>query len=114
MTIIKKGLLLNILITFLLLGQSLKTRHISIAEGLSTASANIVHQDKYGILWVGTEDGLNRYDGYKFKVYKNVPGNDQSLSQNFVAAMFIDQTGLVWIGTNGTGLDMFDPRKLET
>ena len=56
--------------------------NITVADGLSSSSFNpfeTIFQDKYGFLWFGTTDGLNRYDGYEFKVYKNIPGDSTSL-----------------------------------
>jgi DNA-binding NtrC family response regulator/ligand-binding sensor domain-containing protein len=64
-------------------------------------------------MWFGTEDGLNKYDGYKFTVYKSVPDDSTSLSHNFVYSIYEspDETGTLWIGTFGGGLNKFDRNK---
>jgi PAS domain S-box-containing protein len=64
-------------------------------------------QDSKGFLWFGTYDGLNRYDGYHFKVYKNDPDNPYSLSKNNIECIFEDHLGMLWIGTED-GLNYFD------
>lgn len=77
----------------------LKTEQVSIAAGLSHVSVKCIHQDKYGFLWFGTEDGLNRYDGYGFKIYKSVPGNPKSLIDNNIWDIEEDEAGNLWIAT---------------
>ncbi|HKZ37376.1 MAG TPA: two-component regulator propeller domain-containing protein [Chryseolinea sp.] len=91
----------------------LKFEHIGTTEGLSQGSINCTLQDSRGFLWFGTRDGLNKYDGYKFTVYRNDPGNVHSLSNNSVRDIVEDSSGNLWIGTLGGGLNMFD-RNLET
>ncbi len=78
---------------------ALNIQNISIPEGLSNAGVTDILQDRYGFLWVSTEDGLNRYDGYSFKVFKNVPGNDESLIANNIWALKEDQHGNIWLAT---------------
>ena len=73
---------------------------------------NDVKQDKYGFLWVATGDGLNQYDGYNFKIYKNDPGNRKSLPNNLVYAILIDGDSTLWVGTAG-GFSKFN-QALET
>jgi serine phosphatase RsbU (regulator of sigma subunit)/ligand-binding sensor domain-containing protein len=87
--------------------QKYNFEHISIPDGLSNATVWDILQDKYGFLWIATQDGLNRYDGYNFKIYKNDPGNPKSLANNFVQSLMIDSEGILWIGTNG-GLCKYD------
>lgn len=86
----------------------LKFSHISTEDGLSQMNVTSILQDQRGFMWFGTRDGLNRYDGYKIKVYKNVPGDSTSLSYNFVQALYEDSKGTIWIGTLGGGLCKFD------
>ncbi len=83
---------------------------ISIESGLSQSSVLCICQDSKGFLWFGTYEGLNRYDGYTFKVYKNDPENPFSLSKNNVEAIIEDHLGTLWIGTEG-GLNRFDREK---
>lgn len=66
-------------------------------------------QDRQGFLWIGTEDGLNRFDGYTFKVYKSRPFDSTSLSHNTVLALLCDSRGLLWVGTVGGGVSRYDP-----
>lgn len=80
---------------------------VSIPNGLSNNRVWDIIQDKYGFLWVATADGLNRYDGYNFRIYKNDPSKLNSLANNLVYSLLIDKEGILWVGTNG-GLCKFD------
>ncbi|HEY6435238.1 MAG TPA: two-component regulator propeller domain-containing protein, partial [Ignavibacteriaceae bacterium] len=60
----------------------LKFEHISIEHGLSQSTVHSIIQDKYGFIWIGTEDGLNRYDGYNFIVYRNDREDPNSIASN--------------------------------
>lgn len=66
-------------------------------------------QDQLGFLWFGTDDGLNRFDGYGFKVYRNDPANQLSLSDNAIRSMCVDRSGYIWIGTKRGDLNRYDP-----
>lgn len=90
---------------------SLKFSHIGTEVGLSQNNVTCILQDKQGFMWFGTRDGLNRYDGYDFDVYKNDPEDSSSLSNNFITSMALDQKGDIWVGTWGGGLDRFDVEK---
>ncbi|MFZ1979363.1 MAG: two-component regulator propeller domain-containing protein [Bacteroidota bacterium] len=83
---------------------------ISTESGLSQSSVVCICQDRKGFLWFGTFEGLNRYDGYTFKVYRNDPDNPSSLSNNAIVSVLEDHLGVLWIGTEG-GLDRFDREK---
>lgn len=85
---------------------------LSVAQGLSQTRVAQIAQDDQGFLWFGTQDGLNRYDGYNFKVFKNHPGRPTSLSGVFVYALFKDRSGAIWVGSDQY-LDRFD-RATET
>ncbi len=87
--------------------------HISLAQGLSQSSVYAILQDHKGFLWFGTEDGLNKYDGYTFKTYRHNPSNQSSLSANFAQALYEDRDGTLWIGIENGGLNKFD-RRTET
>ncbi len=67
-------------------------------------------QDHQGFLWFATLDGLNRYDGYNFKIFRNDPDDRNSLSNNNLWSLLADRSGVLWVGTTGGGLDRFDPR----
>ncbi len=76
-----------------------KVNYLTVDEGLSNNKVNAICQDKYGFIWLGTNEGLNRYDGFTFKVYKNNPDNSTTLSNNFIRALLKDSKGKLWIGT---------------
>lgn len=87
----------------------LRFDHISVEDGLSHSGVRAISQDRRGFLWLGTQEGLNRYDGYTFKVYKNDPQDPGSLSENRITAIYEDRRGELWIGTWGGGLHQFHP-----
>ena len=67
-----------------------------------------IAQDNYGFVWLGTDEGLYRYDGYTLRAYRHDPNNPRSLSDNTVYAIYKDRAGILWIGTLYGGLDRFD------
>lgn len=81
--------------------------HIGLAEGLSQSTVFDIVQDKRGFLWVATGAGLNRYDGYEFKVFRHSNTNRQSIGNDAIKDLFIDNTDHLWIGT-GTGLSHYN------
>ncbi len=88
--------------------QNVTFDHITIRDGLSQSSVFTILQDRRGFMWFGTEDGLNRYDGYRFVTYKNDPVCPTSLSYNYIKAILEDSTGALWVGTYGGGLNRFN------
>lgn len=84
-----------------------KLRKLSSKEGLSQVQVNAILQDHRGFVWVATKDGLNRYDGYTFKVYRFDPADKHSLSDNLVNCLLEDHQGNLWVGTSG-GLNRYD------
>ena len=82
--------------------QDIRFERISIEQGLSQATVTEILQDHQGFLWVGTQDGLNRYDGYGFVVYQNIPGDRGSLSGNYIGPLFQDRQGTLWVGVGST------------
>jgi PAS domain S-box-containing protein len=76
-------------------------------HGLSNDMVRCILQDDQGFMWFGTQDGLNRYDGYSFTVYRHLRSDPDSLSNNTVTALYQDRAGTLWIGT-AVGLDSFD------
>ena len=86
----------------------LKFEHLSIAEGLSQNTVLCALQDRQGFMWFGTQDGLNRYDGYEFRIYRHVETQPGSLGDNYILSMFEDHTGTLWVGTNKGGLNRYD------
>ena len=82
-------------------------RHLNQKQGLSHNRITCILQDNRGLIWVGTEDGLNRYNGYKVDVYKHDPSDSSSISNNGIRSLFQDGKGTLWIGTDD-GLNYFD------
>jgi ligand-binding sensor domain-containing protein/two-component sensor histidine kinase len=87
-------------------------RQLTDADGLSQSTIFSMIQDEDGYLWLGTIDGLNRYDGYEFRVYVNDPSDASSISDNFISALYEDSDGFIWIGTVNGYVNCFD-RKTE-
>jgi len=82
-------------------------KEISVDDGLSQSKVNCIHQDSRGYMWIGTLEGLNKYDGYEFTVFQkdiNMPGN---LSGNFIQCIFNDSKDNLWIGTESGGLNLY-------
>ncbi len=77
-------------------------------QGLSQSVVQAVAQDPRGFIWIGTQQGLNRFDGHEFISYFNQPGEPKSLSHDWIWALHFDRRGVLWIGSNG-GLDRLDP-----
>jgi PAS domain S-box-containing protein len=86
-------------------------QHLMLEHGLSNSTIHCIFQDKRGFLWFGTNNGLNKYDGYGFKTYRNQPENPDSLSENVIRVIIEDRAGYLWIGTFGGGVNRFDPGK---
>lgn len=88
----------------------LKFEKVSLDEGLSQCSVYCILQDRTGFMWFGTQDGLNRYDGYSIIVYKNNFSDKNSIANNYIWKIFEDKNSTLWIGTlNGT-LAKFDKK----
>ena len=90
----------------------LKFEHLKVEDGLSQTTVNTIYQDTQGYIWLGTGDGLNRYDGYDVKVYKHDPDDANSLPGNAISAVYEppSEPGVLWVGTFATGLSRFDQR----
>lgn len=91
----------------------LNLEHILSDVGLSQNTIHSIIQDHLGFMWFATEDGLNKYDGYNFTVYKNDPADETTISDNFIWTIYEDSEGNIWSGTNNGGLSMLD-RSTET
>ncbi len=88
-------------------GQSLgRVTRFSIQNGLSFGVVNSITQDEKGFMWFATSDGLNRFDGHTFRVFKNNPEDKKSLSGNYVKSIFKDREGTIWVSSRN-GLNEF-------
>ncbi|NQV29426.1 MAG: PAS domain-containing protein [Candidatus Marinimicrobia bacterium] len=89
--------------------QFAKFNHLAIEDGLSNSYINCMLQDSKGFMWFGTQDGLNKFDGYNFKVYKHDSFNPNSISDNYIRFIIEARDGFLWIGTESGGINKFDP-----
>jgi signal transduction histidine kinase/ligand-binding sensor domain-containing protein len=92
--------------------QTIEPTYISVSDGLVSPTVNAVIQDSYGLMWIGTTNGLQKYDGYKFQTFKNIPGNTTSLQHNNVWSLFEDTDHDIWIG-NSKGVSKYIRQKNE-
>lgn len=88
--------------------KSLKFERYNIDNGLINNNITAIIQDSKGFLWIGTEDGLHRYDGYEFEKFVYNATDSLSLSHNNIYTLFIDSSNRMWIGTLGGGINMYD------
>ena len=88
---------------------SVRFDHLTVDDGLSENAVTCIIQDRFGYMWIGTHDGLNKYDGYHFTVFRNRPNDPNSLSDNAISAICEDNDGMIWVGTMGGGLNRLDP-----
>ena len=106
---------LSLCVMFLFLGsvlmaqqENLRFQHVGIREGLSHSNVISILRDSRGFMWFGTRDGLNRYDGYTFRIYKNNPLDTASISNNTIISLVEDNKGFIWIATWGGGLNRYN------
>ncbi|PCJ88194.1 MAG: hypothetical protein COA57_03700 [Flavobacteriales bacterium] len=113
-TLIPLGLAIQLACVDFAFGQNdfIRFDRISIKNGLSQSTVNCILQDAKGFMWFGTQDGLNRFDGYRFKVFYHHSQDTSSLADNYVRALYEDRNGNLWVGTDN-GLSKFNP-ELQT
>lgn len=92
--------------------QQVKFEHIRSRDGISQNVITCIAQDELGLMWIGTEDGLNQYNGYEFKIYRKNVSIPNSLSGNFIECIAFDKQGRLWCGSHGGGLSMYN-RELD-
>jgi len=90
--------------------ENIKFQHLTAADGLSQNNVFDIVQDKEGFIWIATENGLNRYDGYDIVHYKKDISKPKSLADNVIRKLFIDRTGSLWVGT-AKGISVYDSQK---
>jgi signal transduction histidine kinase/ligand-binding sensor domain-containing protein len=88
--------------------RDIRFTRLSTAQGLSQARVAQIVQDDRGFMWFGTQYGLNRYDGHRFKVFTHDPGDPTSLGGVYIYSLFRDRSGVIWVGGDQV-LDRFDP-----
>lgn len=91
-------------------GQSLRFKHFTVENGLSSPTALTITQDKKGFLWVGTHDGLNRYDGNEMKVYRHFYKDNPAAASLKILSLTVDEKNQLWIGTSN-GLYLYNEQK---
>jgi signal transduction histidine kinase/ligand-binding sensor domain-containing protein/DNA-binding response OmpR family regulator len=89
-------------------GSQYQFSHLDINNGLSHNQVNCIHKDAQGFMWFGTMMGLNRYDGYSFKVFKHDPQNPRSITDNYISNIYDGPGNKLWIDTH-KGLSIYDP-----
>jgi len=87
---------------------TLSVRYLGIDQGLSNNAVTCIYKDNHGFMWFGTYDGLNRYDGYSFQVFRNTIGDPASLLDNHVYCINSDPENNIWVG-GGKGVSVYDP-----
>jgi ligand-binding sensor domain-containing protein len=86
----------------------LKFEHITIDDGLSQSRVRCLYQDSRGFMWVGTHEGLNKFDGYDFTIYLKDSDSEGNISGNIIRCIFEDSKDNLWIGTFTNGLNRYD------
>ncbi len=92
---------------------ALRFENLSIEDGMAQFSAQSVIQDSLGYMWIATQGGLHRYNGYEFELYATVPFDSTSLSKSFTTSLEEASNGDIWVGTDGGGLNRFN-RETQT
>ena len=87
--------------------------HLAEEDGLSQGTVWDIHQDRLGFLWFATADGLNRFDGIKFQIWKNDPDNPESQAEHEVFRLFEDRSGALWLGLRNGTVDRFDRAQMR-
>ncbi|HEX7048211.1 MAG TPA: two-component regulator propeller domain-containing protein, partial [Gammaproteobacteria bacterium] len=88
----------------------LRFETLTLEDGLAQNSVTAIVQDSAGFMWFGSQDGLNRYDGHRFTIFKNDPNDPKSLPANYVTTLLAGEAGDVWVGTRYAGLARFDAK----
>lgn len=99
-----------LLVAFVTMSQpsDIKFTSLTSKDGLLSNSVNAILKDRHGLMWFATDDGLNKYDGTNFTVYRHNPGDSSSLRANEVLALHEDRSGNLWVGTSGGAISLYD------
>ncbi len=98
--------------TFIATVFSQNVHYLGIENGLSNNTVTAIHKDKFGLMWFGTLDGINRYDGYSFKVFRNKYNDPASLPDDIITAISSDGLGNIWVGTQ-KGVGVYENKTLQ-
>ena len=96
-----------LLTSWMVVAQSYQFKHLEVSDGLSNNSVNTICKDRDGFMWFGTATGLNRYDGYTFKIYQHAENDPESLPDNYITDIVEMPDGRFWINT-ARGYVLFD------
>ena len=92
--------------------KSIQFDKFTLEDGLSQSSITSIVQDNFGFIWVSTQDGINRYDGYSFLTFKSEQNNESSIPNNYIHCLTKDSKGDIWFGTN-RGIGKINPKTLK-
>ena len=112
-SVLKRSYLLLLIATqaFQIFSQEYRFDQITTEQGLSQATVNCLFKDSKGFIWIGTNDGLNCYDAYSFRIFKNNPDDPCSLSGNTITSIAEDENSNLWISTRNSGLNYYERGK---
>ncbi|MDR3693116.1 two-component regulator propeller domain-containing protein [Mucilaginibacter sp.] len=112
--------LASFLCAFLLYGtavsgqeKDVKFSSLTVNDGLSQSDVKFIIKDRKGYMWFATDDGLNKYDGYNFTIYRHQAGDKHSLPSNNITVVFEDKANNIWVGTSGGGVSLYN-RKTDS
>ena len=88
---------------------NLRFQRLTLKEGLSQSSANSIMQDHLGLIWLGTQDGLNRFDGYDVEVFKHQIKQPKTLSSSYILKVYESSDKMLWVATQNGGLNYKTP-----
>ncbi|MGH8107738.1 MAG: ligand-binding sensor domain-containing protein, partial [Arenimonas sp.] len=92
---------------------AVRFQRYGVENGLSQTTIRDLYQDQQGFIWLGTQDGLNRFDGYEFRIYRNDPAKENTIGDNHIIAIENAASEGFWVGTQSGGLALYDPSKDE-
>src|ERR1044072_8366484 len=92
----------------LVTAQKLSFEYLTVKDGLAQNTVQSIVKDKYGFMWIGTWNGLCRYDGYTFKVYSTIPGDSTSIANSRIHHIYKDSTGTLWITSFANNISRYN------